>query len=150
MKSLKHSLIGKEFKTLSPLERKIVDKLLEYDDLEFESNYSVSNFMIDIAFSKYKIGLEIDGHKYHSSEEQKAKDELRQEYLESKGWEIERVPGWFCYRYPKITIAKVLRYIPELQTHPLFLEGCEEAKQWYARDLLNEGYTKEAIKVLNG
>jgi very-short-patch-repair endonuclease len=141
-------LQAKTYKSLSPLELKIITQLLKYKNLKFESNYEVKPYFIDIAFPKHKVGLEIDGRAYHSSEEQRARDELRQEYLEMKGWRIERVAGWFCYRFPEITTAKVLRYVPEVQGHPLYQDALIKTKQWFARDLLNRGYKEQAITVL--
>lgn len=141
----------KSYQTLSPLERKVVDLLLKYDGLDFESNYKVGPYFVDIAFPKHKVALEIDGHAFHSSEAQIAKDGLREEYLrEVEGWKIERVAGWFCFRHPDIAIGKVLRHVPEVKDHPLFLDACHQAKQFYARDLLNRGFKKEAVRVLGG
>lgn len=140
---------NKKYKVLSALERKIVDELLEYDGLDFESNYKVGFYFVDIAFPKHKVGLEIDGYEYHKSEEKQTKDLLRQEYLEQvRGWKIERVPGWFCYRNPEITVAKVLRHVPEVKNHPRFLQSCVNARRWFARELVNEGYMKNAMKIL--
>lgn len=140
---------SKDYKTLSRLEQRIVELLMKYESLDFDSNFKVGPYYVDIAFPKHKVGLEIDGREFHSTELQLTKDELRQEYLEKiKGWRIERVPGWFCYRFPLVVTAKVLRHIPEVQNHPLFKEACLAAKQWYARDLINRGYTKQAAYLL--
>lgn len=151
MKNLKQVFKKKKtkYKTLSPLEAMIVDELLKYDGLEFEANYKVGPYFVDIAFPKYKVALEIDGRVYHTTEEQITKDTMRQEYLETvQGWRIERIAGWFCKRHPDITVAKVLRHVPEVQEHPLYLEACIAAKQWYARDLINSGYKRAGIKIL--
>lgn len=151
MKSLKQITKGKKYKTLSVLERNIVDILLLVDGLRFEANFPVGPYFVDIAFPKHKVGLEIDGHKYHSTDEARAKDQLRQEYLtEVKGWKIERVPGWFCYAEPEASVAKILRHIPEAQAHKIYLDGCERMKKWYVRDLLNRGITNRAHQVLGG
>lgn len=139
----------KKYTTLSYLERDIVDRLLKIDGLDFDSNFKVGPYFVDIAFPKHKVGLEIDGQEYHSTEAQITKDQFRQEYLEQvKGWKIERIPGWFCYRHPEITMAKVLRHVPEVKDHPIYLDGCEKAKQWHVRDLLNRGEKEKAIDIL--
>ncbi len=127
----------------------MVNYLLQYEGLDFEANYEVKPYFIDIAFPKHKVGLEIDGYKYHSTQAQKAKDHLREEYLtEVKGWKIERVPGWLCYRSISIAAAKVLRHIPEVADNKLFIDACIEAKQWFARDLLAEGKRDKALAIL--
>src|SRR5919199_508468 len=118
MKSLRVLLNISLHKTLSPLERLVLEELMPFTGIAYEANYEVTPYFIDIAFPKHKQGLEIDGHKYHISDEQVARDARRTEYLENLGWHIERVPGWFCYRYPDLAALKVLRFIPEVQQHP--------------------------------
>jgi very-short-patch-repair endonuclease len=139
-----------KYKILSPLEGKIVDELLKYENVKFETNYKVHKYFVDIAFPEFKVGLEIDGHKYHTSDEQKARDELRQEYLEEVcGWKIERVAGWFCHRHPEITVAKVLRRIKAYEDHPRYQLACEMAKAWYVNDLNNRGLFERAKRIKN-
>lgn len=139
----------KQYKTLSVLEQKIVNILISYESIDFESNYKVGPYFVDIAFPKHKVALEIDGHAYHSTEEQRARDELRQEYLEQvKGWKIERVAGWFCHRYPEVSVGKVLRHVPEAQDHHLFKRACALAKSWYVSDLINEGKRDRVNRIL--
>jgi very-short-patch-repair endonuclease len=139
----------KGYKVLSQMERRMVDVFLKYETLDFETNYKVGYYYVDVAFPKHKVGLEIDGHEFHSSDKARTRDELRDEYLQTvEGWKIERVPGWLCYRNPEVAAAKVLRHVPEVKDHPLFRQACIAAKQWFIRDLLSRGYRDEAIKAL--
>jgi very-short-patch-repair endonuclease len=46
-------------------------------------------YIVDLYVSKYKLIIEVDGG-YHDNKEQKIKDEERELYLKSKGFEIIR------------------------------------------------------------
>lgn len=96
----------------SPLEKKVSNTLDDWR-LPHECNYEVDFFEIDIAFPEDLIAVEIDGAKYHGSE-QRSKDLQRQHYLEDKGWKFERFDGWFANRYPNVISAKLLlRYFKD-------------------------------------
>lgn len=50
-------------------------------------------FRIDFADNCSQVGIEIDGHEWHSSKEQFVKDRARQRYLEQMGWRLLRFAG---------------------------------------------------------
>ena len=52
------------------------------------SNYVESNYILDIAFRKFRIGIEIDGGIHQNT---KTRDKLRDEFLTYRGWVIYRV-----------------------------------------------------------
>jgi very-short-patch-repair endonuclease len=48
--------------------------------------------------STFKLAIEIDGHDYHSTKEQKATDYQRDRYLQSQGWRVIRFSGSEVYQ----------------------------------------------------
>lgn len=56
--------------------------------------YPVLNYVIDFAHPCLKIGLELDGERWHDKE----KDAARDEKLRAHGWTIYRIPGKEMYR----------------------------------------------------
>ena len=61
------------------------------------SQYEVGSYRIDIALvhpqtNKFLLGIEVDGWKYHSSWSKRYNDFMRQEYIESKGYKLMRIP----------------------------------------------------------
>ena len=54
------------------------------------AQYVVSRYRLDFAIPERMIGIEIDGHQYHSSPDDIAKDRKRQQELEGNGWRIVR------------------------------------------------------------
>lgn len=80
----------------SPFEEQVYEKLsiLGY---EITTQVGMSGYRIDLAVvhpkdpQKYIIGIECDGAMYHSSQSAKERDVYRQRFLESRGWQIERI-----------------------------------------------------------
>ena len=50
----------------------------------------VGRYRLDFAIPNKRIGIEIDGHEFHSSKKQFVDDRQRQRNLEQKGWRITR------------------------------------------------------------
>ncbi len=48
--------------------------------------------------STFKLAIEIDGHDFHSTKEQKAADYQRDRYLQSCGWQVIRFTGSEIYQ----------------------------------------------------
>ncbi len=79
-----------------------------------EPQVGVAGFFIDIGVinpdrpGEYLFGIECDGATYHSSRSVRDKDRLRQEILESKGWQIHRIwsTNWFHSRSSEIDKLK--------------------------------------------
>lgn len=124
-------------------------ELLEYD-IKFETQHPVGKYKLDIALPEYMMALELDGHDYHTNPQQRARDEMRDKYLtEVQGWRVERVQGWFAFRYPMATVVKMLRHIPVFHEHPRYKLGENQMLDWYVKDLMNTGDGKEAERILD-
>lgn len=94
----------------SPLEKKVANEFTRWE-LNPEINYTAGFYEIDMAFLDNKLAIEIDGYAYHTSKEQKARDNFRQMSLEKDGWIFERVDGWFANRHANVLAAKlILKY----------------------------------------
>ncbi|OKL36697.1 DUF4011 domain-containing protein [Domibacillus mangrovi] len=80
----------------SPFEQDVYDTLRN-KGLELRKQVGCSGYRIDLAVvdpkqpGKYILGIECDGATYHSSKTARDRDRLRQNVLESLGWEIERI-----------------------------------------------------------
>lgn len=76
----------------SPLEAHFfIFAVMEFLDLE--PQYTVDQCRLDFAFPNEKIAIEIDGHEYHKTKEQRTNDARRERYLQSKGWKVIRFTG---------------------------------------------------------
>lgn len=78
--------------TESPLERKLADALDE-KNIVYEREYAISHIHVDFAFPHHKLAVECDGHRYHSSSDDKKRDAKRDAFLKRRGWRVLRFTG---------------------------------------------------------
>mgnify|MGYP001613389099 CR=1 FL=1 len=81
----------------TPIEKNVWADI-RFIGLPFLPQFPVGPFFIDFADPFKKIGIEVDGKQWH---ENKAKDDLRQRWLEERGWEIYRILGRQTYGSPE-------------------------------------------------
>lgn len=108
-------------------------------DLEFDSEFEVqvhtalekrghrvdtqvgfSGYRIDLAVAhpdderRYVLGIECDGATFHSARSVRERDIMRQQFLEGKGWSIERVWSRRWWRDKEAEVDRLERRIEEL------------------------------------
>lgn len=76
----------------SPLEQKFFDKIYS-NHPEVEVQFEIGEFHVDFAFPQKKIAVEIEGHSFHSSKEQRIFDAKREREIQSLGWIVYRFTG---------------------------------------------------------
>lgn len=88
----------------SPFEESVI-KFIQSLGFVAHPQVGVSGFYIDIGVMvegscNYILGIECDGTAYHSSKSARDRDRIRQEILESMGWDIYRIwsTDWFKHR----------------------------------------------------
>jgi very-short-patch-repair endonuclease len=74
-------------RTESPIERRLYYALRE-EGYKVETQVRCGKFLIDLALPEYRVAIEADGKKYHSSESQKAHDREKDRYLKNQGWTV--------------------------------------------------------------
>ena len=60
---------------------------------KLEPQFIVDQYRLDFALLNEKIAIEIDGHEFHKTREQRTNDAKRERYLQSKGWKVIRFTG---------------------------------------------------------
>jgi very-short-patch-repair endonuclease len=60
--------------------------------------YKVGQYRLDFALPRQMIGIELDGHRTHSSTQAIAADRKRQRWFEANGWYIIRFGGLEIYQ----------------------------------------------------
>lgn len=66
-------------------------KLLPNEKIVYSDRSVIPPFEIDVTLPERKVAIEYDGVFYHSSEEQKKRDEEKEKLLAEKGWKLIRV-----------------------------------------------------------
>jgi len=64
------------------------------DTLHFvEPQYVIGQYRVDFAFPDQKVVVEVDGHEYHKTKEQRTNDAKKDRFLMSNGWKVLRFTG---------------------------------------------------------
>jgi very-short-patch-repair endonuclease len=58
-----------------------------------QRQYRVGPYRLDFALPRQMVGIELDGHRTHSSTQAIAADRIRQRWFEANGWYIIRFGG---------------------------------------------------------
>lgn len=87
----------KEIKCESPIED-IVLREFHLLGLYPIPQFQIGKYRVDFAFPEKMVVIECDGKEWHSSEEQREKDKIRDKYLNDMGWEVIRLTGSDIYR----------------------------------------------------
>ena len=88
--------------------------------LEVVAQVGVAGYFLDLAIrhpktrGRFILGVECDGATYHSAKSARDRDRLRQEVLQDKGWNIERVWSTDWFRDPGRETERIVRRVWEL------------------------------------
>ncbi|MFD0824393.1 AAA domain-containing protein [Neobacillus sp. M.A.Huq-85] len=109
----------KELHFDSPFEEQVYHQLRDLG-YEVTTQVGMSGYRIDMAIvhphdsSRYILGIECDGAMYHSSKNAKERDVYRQRFLESRGWNIERIWSRNWWKNSSTEIERIDQKVKEL------------------------------------
>lgn len=89
-----------------------------------DTQVGFSGYRIDLAVvhpddpTRYILGIECDGASFHSAKSTRERDVMRQEFLEGRGWKIERIWSTNWWNDPKKEIERIVSKIEELRKLP--------------------------------
>lgn len=127
-------LIHKNPNTDSPIEEILYQEFMKYGVVPVPQ-FQVGAFYIDLAFPDLKIAIEADGHEWHSSLEQIARDKYRADKIAALGWRIERYTGTFIHKNSEAIVAKImLQHFKEKMTPEQKLLALGRVVQFLTRD----------------
>ncbi|MFT4074734.1 MAG: DUF559 domain-containing protein [Asticcacaulis sp.] len=75
----------------SPLEKMFYE--LAFLDLHLQPQYPVGKYKLDFAIPDKRIAIELDGHEFHKTKEQRTHDAKRDRWLFGQGWHVLRFTG---------------------------------------------------------
>jgi very-short-patch-repair endonuclease len=61
--------------------------------LDLIPQVEIGPYRVDFALLAQQVAIEIDGHEYHKTREQRTYDARRQRHLEKLGWRVIRFTG---------------------------------------------------------
>ena len=71
----------------------------------------VSPYRTDFALANRRIAIEIDGHEYHKTPEQRTRDAQRERYLQLSGWRVIRFTGSEVYKNVWQCVEEVVQLV---------------------------------------
>lgn len=96
----------------SPFEEMVHDRLTQLG-YTVDTQVGYSGYKIDLAVVhpdepfRYIIAIECDGATFHSAKSTRERDVMRQEFLESRGWVVERIWSRNWWRNPRGEIERI-------------------------------------------
>lgn len=94
----------------SPIE-KMFWKAVQDIKLDLQPQVEVGKYRVDFGNLARKIGVEIDGHEYHKTKEQRTADAKRERDLRRLGWQIIRFTGSEVYRNATKCVREVADFL---------------------------------------
>lgn len=78
--------------------------------------HSIGRFFVDFAFLEERVVIELDGHQYHKTKEQRTADAQRQRWLEMDGWKVVRFTGTEVHRNADYCVNQTVRFLEMART----------------------------------
>lgn len=79
--------------------------------------YEIGPYRVDFAIPDKKVAIELDGHDYHKTKEQRTNDAQRERYLELEGWRVIRFTGTEVYKDAIACVEQANELIEKWSNH---------------------------------
>ena len=95
----------------SEAERLLVGLMKQAGITGWKANYPVAGYKVDIAFTRSRVAIEVDGLAFHSDSDDFHNDRVRQNAIALAGWQVLRFTWLDLTEYPDRVIATIRRAI---------------------------------------
>lgn len=90
---------------------------------ELEPQQWIGPYRVDFLVRGKRLVIELDGHEFHKTKEQRTRDASRQRYLQSVGYEVVRFTGTEIFKNAALCVGQTLAL---LRKRPDFIRNTEE------------------------
>lgn len=73
----------------------------------WKANYPVCGYVVDIAFPKQRVAIEVDGWAFHNDHRAFQRDHTRQNAISLNGWQVLRFTWLDLTQYPQRVVAEI-------------------------------------------
>lgn len=98
----------------SPIEKMFYE--LAFHELNMYPQHPVGPYRLDFAIPEKRIAIELDGHEYHKTKEQRTHDAARDRYLMENDWTVLRFTGTEIYKNTKACVDQICRIVDKRKT----------------------------------
>ena len=91
----------------SEAERLLVRLLRAAKVSGWKANFPVCGYLVDIAFPKERVAIEVDGWAFHNDQTTFQRDRTRQNTIALSGWQVLRFTWLDLTEYPQRVIAEI-------------------------------------------
>jgi len=95
---------------ITKIEKHIKDELVKRK-LAFEFQFKLLSYWIDFAFPESKLAIEVDGKRWHSTDKQIQKDQIRDKRITDLGWIVMRFGEKEIMDNPSLVVDKIEKII---------------------------------------
>ena len=114
-KKCRDLLAAQNFRESKP-ERAIKQSLIDHGYGDFEAQYQLGYYSIDIAYPDIKLAIEIDGEYWHSLPRVARKDKSKNGYIQNYcGWNLLRIPATPCLKQPNKMVWEIIQHIETIK-----------------------------------
>lgn len=96
----------------SPMEQKFFDAAR--NRLPLVCQHPIGPYFADFAILESKVAIEIDGHEYHKTKEQRTNDAKRERWIEREGWRVVRFTGSEVFKDVNRCVREVEAVVQQL------------------------------------
>jgi len=138
----------------SPFEEAVI-KYIQSLGYIAKPQVGIAGFFIDIGVTiegslNYILGVECDGATYHSSKSARDRDRLRQDILESLGWNIYRIWSTDWFKHKKEEKNRLKKALENAKNKAIFLkQNIEDQKKKNILDKIDTKIDNKDIDVYN-
>jgi very-short-patch-repair endonuclease len=119
-----HELLSAQNFRESKPEIAMKQALIDHGYGDFDPQYQLGFYSIDIAYPQYKLAIEIDGEYWHSLPEVVSKDKRKNSYIQNYcKWEPLRIPATPCIKNTENVVWEIIQHIETLKQEAKYEEA---------------------------
>lgn len=124
-------------KTDSPIEAQFLDAIARTGETllaDIKTQHQIGPFRVDFALPALRVVIEVDGHAWHASREQRTRDARRDRYLTREGWTVLRYTGSEVFNSARVCARDLVDHARRVHRARLGVATAERAIDEWTRE----------------
>lgn len=99
---------------LSPIEEKFYDVAKKYIE-NIQPQVEIGRYRVDFLIPQNNVVIELDGHDYHKTKEQRTNDSKRERWLKTQSYEVLRYTGTEIHNNTTACVYELIKFLDTLR-----------------------------------